>query len=85
MNNEQDKNQGTSRDPSGPLGSHPVSTGLGAVGGMAAGAAVGTVAGPIGTIAGATAGAILGGVSIRRSKTITGRRLFPTSPTTSRE
>jgi phage tail tape-measure protein len=53
------------RDPSsGALGSHPLSTGLGAAaGGMAAGAAVGTVAGPVGTIAGATAGAILGGVA----------------------
>lgn len=49
---------------SGVLGTHPVSTGLGAAaGGLAAGAAIGTVAGPLGTIAGATAGAILGGVT----------------------
>ena len=46
------------------LGTHPVSTGLGAAaGGMAAGAAMGTVAGPLGTAAGATAGAILGGLA----------------------
>ena len=37
----------------GPLGAHPVGTGLGAVaGGAAAGALAGTVAGPVGTVAG---------------------------------
>jgi stress response protein YsnF len=48
----------------GPLGSHPVGTGVGAVaGGMAAGAAVGTAAGPVGTVAGAAAGAVAGGLA----------------------
>lgn len=48
----------------GPLGSHPVGTGVGAVaGGMAAGAAAGTVAGPVGTVAGAAAGAVAGGLA----------------------
>lgn len=65
MKNEKHDKPETHRNPSsGPLGTHPVSTGVGAVaGGMAAGAAVGTVAGPVGTIAGATAGAIMGGLA----------------------
>jgi phage tail tape-measure protein len=65
MTNEKRDNREAHREPaSGPLGTHPVSTGLGAVaGGMAVGAAVGTVAGPVGTIAGATAGAIVGGMA----------------------
>jgi hypothetical protein len=48
----------------GPLGAHPVGTGLGAVaGGAAAGALAGTVAGPVGTVAGAVAGAVVGGLA----------------------
>jgi hypothetical protein len=48
----------------GPLGAHPVGTGLGAVaGGAAAGALAGTVAGPVGTVAGALAGAVVGGMA----------------------
>jgi phage tail tape-measure protein len=65
MNDDTRDNPASTTPPlKGALGSHPVSTGLGAAaGGMAAGAAIGTVAGPIGTIAGATAGAIIGGVT----------------------
>lgn len=48
----------------GPLGAHPVGTGLGAVaGGAAAGAMAGTVAGPVGTVAGTLAGAVVGGLA----------------------
>ena len=55
--------RGTGTD-GGPLGSHPVGTGVGAVaGGMAAGAAAGTVAGPVGTVAGAAVGAVAGGLA----------------------
>jgi hypothetical protein len=45
------------------VGSHPVGTGVGAVGGMAAGAAIGTAAGPVGTLAGAAVGAIAGALA----------------------
>jgi len=49
---------------SGPLGAHPVGTGLGAVaGGAAAGALAGTMAGPVGTAVGAVAGAVAGGLA----------------------
>ncbi len=42
---------------------HPVATGVGVLGGGAAGAAIGTVAGgPIGTVVGAVIGAVAGGV-----------------------
>ena len=48
----------------GPLGAHPVGTGLGAAaGGAAAGALAGTVAGPVGTVIGAVAGAVAGGLA----------------------
>ena len=48
----------------GPLGAHPVGTGLGAAaGGAAAGALAGTVAGPVGTVVGAVAGAVVGGLA----------------------
>jgi len=51
-------------DGRGPLGEHPVGTGVGAAaGGVAAGAAVGTVAGPIGTAVGAAIGAVAGGLA----------------------
>jgi hypothetical protein len=63
-NQEQNKATAKKGDPSGVLGAHPASTGLGAaVGGIATGAAVGSVAGPLGTIVGATAGAIAGGAA----------------------
>ena len=70
MNDEtRDKQDPKRATLSGALGSHPVSTGLGAAaGGMAAGAAVGTIAGPVGTIAGATAGAIVGGLAGRAAQ-----------------
>lgn len=52
------------RDPlTGEPGSHPVGTGLGAVGGAAAGAALGSAAGPPGTLAGGVIGAIAGGLA----------------------
>jgi hypothetical protein len=48
----------------GPLGHHPVGTGVGAVaGGVAAGAAVGSVAGPIGAAVGGAIGAAAGGLA----------------------
>lgn len=49
---------------SGAIGSHPVSTGVGAVlGGVAAGAAAGTTVGPLGTVIGAAVGAVVGGLA----------------------
>ena len=53
------------RDPiTGTPGSHPVGTGVGAVGGGAAGAAAGTaVGGPIGGVVGAVVGAVAGGAA----------------------
>jgi hypothetical protein len=47
----------------GAPGSHPVATGVGALGGAAAGAAVGTVAGPVGTVVGGVVGAVAGGLA----------------------
>lgn len=48
-------------DPiTGEPGSHPVGTGVGAVGGGATGAAIGAAAGPIGAVAGAVIGAVAG-------------------------
>jgi hypothetical protein len=62
---ELDRNKTAKQDPaSGPLGAHPVGTGLGAAaGGAAAGALAGTVAGPVGTVVGAVAGAVAGGLA----------------------
>ena len=59
---ELDRNKTVRPDPaSGPLGTHPVGTGLGAAaGGAAAGALAGTVAGPVGTVVGAVAGGLAG-------------------------
>jgi uncharacterized protein (TIGR02284 family) len=51
--------------PQGESESHPVATGVGAVGGGAAGAAAGTLAGPVGTVVGAVAGAVVGGLGGR--------------------
>lgn len=58
-------NGDANKDPiTGEFGSHPIGTGLGAVGvGAAAGALGGAVAGPIGAVAGAVIGAIAGGVA----------------------
>jgi hypothetical protein len=51
-------------DPlTGAPGSHPVGTGLGAVGGMTAGILVGSVAGPIGTAVGGVVGTVVGGLA----------------------
>ena len=62
---ELDRNKTAKPDPApGPLGAHPVGTGLGAAaGGAAAGALAGTVAGPVGTVVGAVAGAVAGGLA----------------------
>lgn len=61
MGDEKKSNLDFRDSASAPLGSHPVATGVGAVGGAAAaGAAVGTAAGPIGTAIGAAAGAVVG-------------------------
>lgn len=50
------------RDPiTGEPGSHPVGTGVGALGGAASGAAIGSVAGPVGAIVGGVVGAVAGG------------------------
>ncbi len=53
------------KDPiTGAPGSHPIGTGLGAIGvGAATGAAGGAVAGPIGMVAGAAIGAVAGGIA----------------------
>jgi hypothetical protein len=60
---ERERNK-TANPPPGPLGAHPVGTGVGAVaGGAAAGALTGTMAGPVGTVIGAVAGAVAGGVA----------------------
>jgi len=62
---ELDRNETAKQDSaSGPLGAHPVGTGLGAAaGGAAAGALAGAVAGPVGTVVGAVAGAVAGGLA----------------------
>ena len=44
-------------------GSHPVGTGVGAVGGLAAGVVVGSVAGPLGTLVGGVVGTVVGGLA----------------------
>ncbi|QYR53268.1 glycine zipper domain-containing protein [Lysobacter soyae] len=52
------------RDPiTGEAGSHPVGTGVGALGGAAAGAVVGSIFGPIGTLIGGAIGAAGGGAA----------------------
>ncbi len=57
--NHQDAN----RDPlTGEPGSHPVGTGVGALGAGAAGGAIGAVGGPIGAGIGAAVGAVIGGL-----------------------
>lgn len=54
------------RDPvSGETDSHPVGTGVGAVGGAIAGAAAGTVGGPAGMVVGGVVGAVVGGLAGR--------------------
>ena len=54
------------RDPiTGESGSHPVGTGVGAVGGAVAGAAAGAIGGPAGMAAGGVVGAIVGGLAGR--------------------
>lgn len=55
---------GLNRDAiTGQPESHPVGTGIGALGGAAAGAVVGSVAGPIGTVAGGVVGTVAGGLA----------------------
>ncbi len=51
-------------DPiTGEPGSHPIGTGVGALGGAAAGAIIGTAGGPLGTAIGGGIGAIIGGLA----------------------
>lgn len=73
MNHEQAHTPDRDRNPdaiSGAADSHPVGTGLGALGGGAAGAALGAViavfAAPLGAALGAVAGAIAGGLAGKR-------------------
>ena len=47
-------------DGSGNIGSHPVGTAVGGVGGAIAGAAIGSIAGPLGTLIGGAIGALAG-------------------------
>jgi outer membrane lipoprotein SlyB len=52
------------RDPlTDESGSHPLGTGVGALGGAVAGAAIGTVGGPVGVLAGGAIGAISGAMA----------------------
>src|SRR4051812_8636343 len=54
------------RDPiTDESGSHPLGTGVGAVGGAIAGAAAGTVGGPAGMVVGGVVGAVVGGLAGR--------------------
>ncbi len=57
---ERESNRELPEDMTG--GSHPVGTGVGAVGGAVAGAAAGMMGGPLGMAAGAAAGAVVGGL-----------------------
>ncbi len=57
---ERESNRDLPEDMTG--GSHPVGTGVGAVGGAVAGAAAGMMGGPLGMAAGAAAGAVVGGL-----------------------
>lgn len=51
-------------DPiTGEPGSHPIGTGVGAVGGAAVGATVGSAGGPVGTLVGGAVGAFMGGLA----------------------
>ena len=62
--NAVDTDHDSNPDPiTGAPGSHPVGTGLGAVGAGAAGAAIGSMVGPVGTVVGAVAGAVVGGLA----------------------
>ncbi len=61
------QNQGSPGSPGLPSGredspTHPVATGIGALGGAAAGVATGAMAGPVGSVVGAVAGAVVGGL-----------------------
>ncbi len=73
------KQSDANRDPiTGAPGSHPVSTGVGALlGGAAAGAVAGTVVGPVGTVIGAAVGALAGGLA---GKSV-GEMIDPTAET----
>lgn len=66
MTMKNDNNQANpNKDPiTGSHGTHPLGTGIGAVGvGAATGAVGGAVAGPIGAVAGAVIGAVAGGIA----------------------
>ncbi|MFY9825100.1 MAG: YMGG-like glycine zipper-containing protein [Thermoanaerobaculia bacterium] len=62
---ENEAREEANHDPiTGETGSHPVGTGVGALGGAAAGAAVGVaVGGPVGAMIGAAVGGVAGGLA----------------------
>lgn len=54
------------KDPiSSAADTHPIGTGVGAVGGLAVGAAIGSALGPLGALAGASIGAVSGAIAGR--------------------
>lgn len=59
---KQQQQQLNANPKTGETGTHPVGTGVGAVGGAATGAAVGATTGPIGAVVGGTIGAVVGGL-----------------------
>ena len=66
MANDNDfRGKDANRDPiTGAPGSHPVGTGVGAVGGGAAGAVAGAaIGGPVGAVVGGAVGAVVGGLT----------------------
>ena len=61
---ERERGHDANRDAiTGSPGSHPIGTGVGAVGAGAAGAAIGAFAGPVGAAVGAVIGAVAGGLA----------------------
>ena len=62
--NRNDKDRDANRDPiTGTPGSHPIGTGVGALGAGAAGAAIGTVVPGVGNVVGAVVGTVVGAVA----------------------
>ncbi len=62
MNTTDTKRTTTDSDRLVAVPSHPVATGVGALGGAAAGATVGLAGGPVGAVVGALVGAVVGGL-----------------------
>lgn len=64
MNADKEPNEGLTADGiSGAGDTHPVGTGVGAVGGAVAGAALGSAAGPMGSLTGAMIGTVVGAIA----------------------